>query len=111
MLPVEETFAKEEDAVTVRRPVDDAKVKARLELAPPPKIPKSTWVSTPEEKEEPVEVEYLLPWKSKRVAIVELGLLNSDEEATPVGPIVKYCCPVFEATVSKFPVWFKNPRT
>ena len=50
--------------------VEVVKVKTTLEVAPPPSWPKSTWVSMPEVKAPPVEVEYLVPLKSKRFVIV-----------------------------------------
>ena len=43
------------------------------------------------------------------VPMVELGLLNSVEEATPVGPMVNTLTPVEEAIVKRFPVWLVAP--
>ena len=44
--------------------VEVVKVKAKLDVAPPPSWPKSICESTPDDKLKAVEVEYLLPWKS-----------------------------------------------
>ena len=48
--------------------------------------------------------------KSKRllttvkVPTVELGLLNSVDDATPIGETVKNCCPVLEEITKRFAV-------
>ena len=68
----------------VRTPVEETKVRSNDELAPPPRVPNKSWVSTPDEraKADWVDVEYLLPLKSKselttvRVPIVEEGVLS-----------------------------------
>ena len=54
-----------EEEPTVNAPVEDVNVINKLELAPPPKIPNRTCVSTPEEKLLPVEVLYLFPCVSQ----------------------------------------------
>lgn len=43
------------------------------------------------------------------VSIVELGDLNSVEEATPVGPTVSTLTPVEEESVRRLAVWFVKP--
>ena len=60
---VEETFVRDEEP-TENTPVDEEKVIRRDELAPPPRIPKRTWESTPDDRLKAVEVEYLLPLAS-----------------------------------------------
>ena len=118
---VEVTFGATEKLEPEKRKfeVELVKVKATLEVAPPPSCPKSTCESTPAERNvsEPpaVEVTYLLPLKSRmlvtavKVPIVDDGLRNSDEDATPVGPIVKRLTPVEEEMVRRLAVWFATP--
>ena len=44
------------------------------------------------------------------VPIVELGVRNSVDDATPVGSMVKKLMPVEELMVRRFAVWFVAPR-
>ena len=60
----DDTKLMEVVAVRVKSPVEVLKVKAALELAPPPEMPKSTCESTPELKVKFVVVAYFVPWKS-----------------------------------------------
>jgi hypothetical protein len=103
-LPVVETFAIEVVALRVRAPVEETKVKSREEDAPPPRVPKRSWVSTPRDRKVSEDVEYLLPFASRMlvtevsVPIVELGVLSSVEEATPEAETLN----LVDETTSKF---------
>ena len=86
---VEDTFARE-DEPTVNTPVDDEKVNVADDVAPPPSMPKRTCVSMPLVKlPQPVQL------VTVNVPIVELGVRNSDDDATPV---------TVREAICKFPV-------
>ena len=91
---VEETFVIDDEPIE-RTPVELEKVKSADEVALPPSCPKRICESTPRERKVSDEVLYLFPLKSRmlvtamRVPIVDDGVLNSDEEARPIGLIVK----------------------
>mgnify|MGYP001613096929 CR=1 FL=1 len=91
---------KDDEAFTVKSPVELVNVKRLLDVALPPNWPNKTCVSTPVVTPPPQPVQVV----TVKAPIVELGLRNSVDDTTPIGETVKNCWPVLEEMIKRFAV-------